>query len=339
MRAVVMRQWGPPDVLQLEDVPVPDIRPDEVLVKVGACGIPYHDIVQRNGAMRRGTEFPIILGYEIAGTVERIGALVTTLKPGDRVCAKPWNSCGLCRYCRNSMETACVSRKMIHGGYADYVALPEEVLVTIPDQMGFAAACTLGGAAGVSLNAVRDVAKVRLGDTMLITGASGGCGLPAMQIARAAGATVIAHSRSELKRAELLEAGAHHVVVADGGQDFSRQVKSLTGGKGVDIVVDNVGSRVFTPSFKCLALGGRYVLVGQLFREEISINPAYIFFQRAQILGVGSVRRDQLEDTVDLARAGVIKPKVAGVMTLEEIARAHGLVEAGDLVGRLVVEP
>ncbi len=339
MRAAVIHEWGGPSVLQVEDVPEPELTSDGVLIRVEACGIAYHDVVQRNGAMKRGTTLPMILGYEVGGIVEAVGSLVTDFQPGDRVCNKPWHSCGNCRYCRTGMETSCVRRRVVHGGYAEKVVFPAEVLVKVPDSLALDSACMLGASAAVALNAVRDVGKIRLGDTILITGASGGVGRPCVELARAAGATVIAISRSAEKVEALISTGAHHVIVAAEGMDFSPQVKQLTDGRGADIVVDNVGSRVFTASFKSLALGGRYVMVGQLFREDITINPAFIFFQRAQILGVGSARRDQLEDVVALAARGVIKPIVAKVLSLDQIAEAHAMVERGDLFGRVLIHP
>lgn len=339
MRAVVMHEPGPPEVLRIEDVPVPEIGPDEVLVRVEAVGVAYHDVVQRNGTMRRFTALPMVLGYEIAGTVERAGTAVRTLAPGDRLCTKAFRSCGLCRLCRNGMETSCRERRPVHGGYAEYVALAEEVCVPIPATMSAQIACMLGATTGVALNAVRDVARVRLGETVLVTGASGGVGLAAVELARIAGAQVIALTRSEAKQPALIEAGAAQAVVSAEGADFSDQIKALTDGRGADVVIDTVGSRVFTSAFKSLALGGRYAMVGQLFREEIAINPAFIFFQRAQILGVGSVRRDQLEDAVALAASGRIRPRIAETLPLERAAEAHARVEAGEVVGRIVLTP
>lgn len=339
MKAAVMREVGPPSVLKIEQVPMPEIGPWEVLVKVGAVGVTYHDLVQRNGTMRRHTQLPIVLGYEISGVVEQAGDFVTTLKPGDHIATKAFHSCGMCRLCRNGMETACLRRKPVHGGYAEYVSLREEVCVRTPADMPHEIACMLGPATAVALNAVRDVGKVRLGDAVLVTGASGGVGLPTLELSRASGATVIAVTRSDAKADVLREAGAHHVVVAGNGEDFSSKILDLTDGNGAEVVIDNVGSRVFTPSFKALSLGGRYVMVGQLFREEISINPAFIFFKRAQITGVGSLRRDQLEDAVKLVGSGTVKPRVAGLYPLEDIASVHERLETGEVTGRLVVKP
>jgi len=186
---------------------------------------------------------------------------------------------------------------------------------------------------------LRDIAKVKLGENVLVTGASGGVGLPAIESAKAAGANVIAITRSEAKRAALVEAGVNHVVVAESGHDFSSDVRALTEDEGVDIVVDTVGSRVFQPSFRSLATGGRYLVIGQLAREDVSINLARIIFKASAIFGVTSARRDQLEDTVRLVSAGKLHSRVAAVLPLAEAAHAHALVEAGDVVGRIVLQP
>jgi NADPH:quinone reductase-like Zn-dependent oxidoreductase len=339
MKAIVMRAQGGPEVLVMEEWPTPVPGPEEALIEVRAVGISFHDVVQRNGAFQRGVKFPMIIGNEISGVVTAIGERVSTLAVGDYVCTKAFHSCGMCRLCRTGMETACKKRKSVHGGYAEQVALHEEVLVKFPPSISFDAACMLGVATGVAVNAVRDVAKVKIGETVLVTGASGGLGLPTIQLCRASGAQVVAVTRSAAKRDALIEAGANHVVVAADGADFSEQLKQLVGDDGVHLVIDNVGSRVFTPSFKSLAVGGRYAFVGQLFREDIKINPARIFFKRAVMLGVGSVRRDQLEDAVQLVAQGVLTPRVAQAFPLAEAAQAHALVEAGEVVGRVVLRP
>jgi acryloyl-coenzyme A reductase len=339
MKAVVLRQNGDPSVLKLEKWPDPSPAPHEVLVKVGAVGVPYHDVVERNGTLRPGHGLPKILGNEIAGTVVGLGSGVTSLKIGARVCAKGFHSCGECRRCRNGMETLCANRRVVSGGYAEFVAVAAEALVGIPENLSFAQACMLGSSTAVALGALRDIARVKLGDTVLVTGASGGVGLPAVEIAKAAGASVIAVTRSAAKRDALVQAGADHVLVAVDGHDFSAEVQSLTAGEGVDIVVDTVGSRVFMPSFRSLATGGHYLVIGQLLREDIAINPARIIFKAATITGVTSARRDQLADTVQLVATGKLRSRVARVLPLAHAAQAHALVEAGNVIGRIVLEP
>ena len=339
MRAAVLHGPGPPDRFVIEDLPVPRPGRDEVLVRVQACGVSYRDVVERNGTYKRDAVFPAVLGLEISGTVVELGEDAIDLHVGDHVCTKAFISCGRCRLCRTGRETTCRRRIPVRGGYAEYVALPQDAFVKVPASIPFEVSCSLGPGAGVALNALRDTAGVQIGETVLVTGASGGVGVPAVQIAKAAGARVFAVTRGEAKRAFLESIGADEVIVAGEGDDFSKEVRSRTGGEGVDIVIDNVGSRVFHACFDSLAVHGRYAMVGQLFGEEISINPARIFFKRASILGVGSVSRAQLEDVVALTARGVITPQVAEVLPLEQVARAHQLVEEGAVSGRVVLKP
>jgi acryloyl-coenzyme A reductase len=340
VKAAVLHRTGGPDVFSIEDVPVPWVGDEEALVEVAACGVSFRDVVERNGTYRRDVSFPVIIGLEISGTVRAVGPRVRDLSVGDRVCSKAFSSCGQCRYCRTARETTCLKRRPVRGGYAEFAALPEDALVRFPASIPFEFACSLGPAAGVALNAVRDVARVTIGETVLVTGATGGVGWPAVQLAKLAGANVLAITRSVEKKTSLVrESGADEVVIARAGDDFSKDVRRLTDGLGADVVIDNVGSRVFNACFDSLALHGRYAMVGQLSGEEVAINPARIFFKRAQLLGVGSVSRVQLEDVIALTAAGKLKPKISAVLPLEDIDKAHAMVEAGEQVGRVIVIP
>jgi acryloyl-coenzyme A reductase len=338
MLAAVLHAPGPPDTFVLEDVPTPVPGDGEVLVKVGACGVSYRDVVERNGTYRRDVTFPLIIGLEISGTVVGLGPGADWHAIGDRVCSKAFSSCGHCRLCRNGRETTCRERRPVRGGYAEYVALPQDAWVRTPVDMPFEVSCTLGPAAGVALNAVRDTAKVQIGETVLVLGATGGVGLPTVQLAKQCGARVIAVTRGEDKRALLEEAGADEIVVAH-ADAFAKPVKALTDGDGCAVVVDTVGTRVFAQGFDSLAVHGRYAFVGQLFGEEISINPARIFFKRAQLLGVGSVSRTQLEDVIRLTAAGKLTPRIGRILPLSAVAQAHKLVEDATVPGRVVIVP
>jgi NADPH:quinone reductase-like Zn-dependent oxidoreductase len=339
MFAAVVHEPGPPSVLRVEEVPFPSIAPGEVIIRVGAAGVSYRDIVERNGTYRRDVTFPTVLGIEIAGTVEVVGDGVSCVRVGDRVCTKAFSSCGRCRYCRTGRETTCRQRRAVKGGYGEFVAVAEDAVVRIPDEISFEVACLIGPGAGVALNAVRDTAHVQVGDAVLVTGATGGVGLPAVQIACHAGARVFAVTRSEAKAEVLREAGAHEVIVQADGGNYGRMLREKLGGEGVDVVIDTVGSSAFPAAFDALAPHGRYCFVGQLDGQEISINPARIFFKRAQLLGVGSVSRVQLEDALALTVAGVVRPRIARVLPLAEVAEAHRLVEAAGEAGRIVVKP
>lgn len=337
MRAAVIHATGSPDVLRVEEVPQPVPGEGEALVRVGACGVAYHDIVERNGTYSRDMTFPTILGYEIAGTVIAVGANTTGVVVGDRVCTKAFASCGRCRLCRSGRETTCAERRPVRGGYAEYAAIDQDALVRIPASLPFEQACMLGPTVGVALNAVRDTARAAIGERVLVTGATGGVGLSAVRIAALAGATVIAVTRKAEGEALLRAAGADEVLIWNGAENFGKMLAAEK--RQADVVIDTVGSRVFDAAYAALAVHGRYAFVGQLFGEAISINPARIFFKRAQLLGVGSVSRAQLEDAVALAARGKVTPPLARAFPLDEIAEAHRRAEAGAESGRIVVIP
>ena len=338
MTAAVLHAAGDADAFSLEQVVVPPLGSGEVLVKVKACGVSYRDVVERNGTYQRDVSFPLIIGLEISGTVAQLGDGTSGLKLGEHVCSKAFSSCGACRLCRSGRETTCSDRKPVRGGYAEYVVLPQDALVRVPDGIAFEQSCSLGPGAGVALNAVRDVAKLSVGENVLVTGASGGVGIPSVQLAAATGARVIAVTRSADKVEYLKSIGAADVIVSASAEDFSPAVRTLTNEEGVDVVVDTVGSRVFDACFRSLAVHGRYAIVGQLFGEKTAINLARIFFKRAALLGVGSVSRAQLSDAIALVERGILKPKVADVMPLSEVHEAHRLVERGAVTGRVVLK-
>src|SRR3954451_3819464 len=164
MRAAVLHGPGAPDAFVLEEVPTPIAGRDEVLVKVEACGVSYRDVVERNGTYKRDVVYPSILGLEISGTVVETGEDVLDLAPGDRVCSKAFISCGRCRLCRTGRETTCRRRRPVRGGYAQYVALPQDAFVRVPAEILFEIACSLGPGAGVALNALRDTAQLAIGE-------------------------------------------------------------------------------------------------------------------------------------------------------------------------------
>jgi acryloyl-coenzyme A reductase len=328
---------GPPGNFVLEDVPQPKIvASNDVLVRVRACGVSHRDVVERNGTYRRDVVFPLIMGLEISGTVQAVGTGVKSLEPGDPVCSKAFSSCGECRLCRSGRESTCSYRLPVRGGYAEYVVLPADVWVRVPQGVPFATSCSLGPGAGVALNAVRDTCHVTLGEWVLITGATGGVGLPAVTLAKLAGARVLALTRSEAKRQILLDAGADHVIILTDLRSLAAEIRTIIA-DGVDVVIDTVGSEVFSGAFDSLGRHGRYAVVGQLNGDEVSINLARIFFKRAQLLGVGSVSRAQLEDVVSFVARGALTPVVARTLPLREVAEAHRIVESSGAVGRVVL--
>ncbi len=345
MRAVVIRQIGGPEVVKLEDVPVPAVGPKDVLIEVAACGVCFHDVVARNGTMRRGVELPYIPGHEVAGEVVEVGADVRHFRAGDRVAtAQRRHICGACRYCRSGRESSCPEHIFLgdaglNGGSAEFVCIEDDNLAHVPEGVDLDDAAITACAIGTELNAIRDVARVKTGERVLVSGAGGGLGIHGVQLARLAGAIVYAVTTSQTKVEAIRQAGAHHVIVTPRGADFSRDLLKLTDGEGVDVVIDNVGSVLFQPTRKSLAMSGRWVFVGQLTGDFVQLNPAQIFFKDITIMSVKSTSRQQLRDSLDLVRHGMVTPMIEARLPLEEAHRAHALVEQGRTTGRIVLKP
>lgn len=345
MRAMVVSAPGAPEALVLTELPMPEMRPNDIRIKVEACGVCFHDVVTRNGVLRRGILMPVIPGHEISGIVDAVGPLVRDFRPGDRVCCvQRRHICGHCKYCRSGRETSCDEREFLgdwglNGGYAEYVCVEEDNVAHVPDEISLEEASVIACVIGTELNAVRDVAHVKPGDSVLVTGAGGGLGIHGIQVARAAGGYTIGLTTTESKAQQILDAGAHEVIVAKRDEDFSGAVKKVTGGDGADVVIDNVGSPLFQPTRKSLAMGGRWIFVGQLTGEFVQLNPAQLFMRDISIRSVKSTSLAQLKDCLQMVKLGQVRPVITDRLPLEGAAEAHRAVESGRSMGRILLKP
>jgi 2-desacetyl-2-hydroxyethyl bacteriochlorophyllide A dehydrogenase len=345
MKAIVIDHPGAPDVMELREVPIPEIRPTDVLIKVESCGVCFHDVVTRNGVLRRGIKMPVIPGHEVSGIVHKVGPQVFNFKIGDRVCTtQRRHICGHCMYCKSSRETSCNDREFLgdlglNGGYAQYVAVQQDNICHIPETVSFNQAAVTSCAIGTQLNAIRDVGKVKLGEKVLVTGSGGGLGIHGIQLAKLSGAHVIAVTTSAEKQKIIREHGANEVILIERGEDFSTSIKEITNGYGVDVVIDNVGSPTFDATRKSLAMGGRWIFVGQVTGEFVKLNPAQLFMRDISIMSAKSTSKKQLEDALSLVAQGLVKPVITGEMSLEKARQAHQEVESGHSTGRIVLKP
>ena len=345
MKAMVVHQPGGTEVLSLERVADPIAGPKDIIIKVDACGVCFHDIVTRNGTLKFGVQMPCILGHEISGTVVDVGRDVRAFQRGDRVATvQRYHICGACRYCRTGRETLCPERKFtgdwgMVGGYAEYVAIEDDNVALVPEGVELQDAAIVACAIGTILNAIREIGKLQPGETALVTGAGGGLGMHAIQLARLAGALVIAQTTSPEKADQIRALGAHTVIVHSRGEDFSNAVKKANGGLGVDVAIDNVGSQLFESIRRSMGIGGRWIMIGQLTGEFVPFNPAQLFLKNVSMLSATSTTRKQLDDCLALVARGVIKPFVSLALPLEQAAQAHELVETGKSSGRIVLRP
>ena len=342
MKAVVVNGHGGPEVLSVCDIEKPAPRGRQVLVRVHACGVCRRDILTRRAPPQRGRASPLVLGHEIAGEVVALGPDARGHTVGDRVCSTQREYvCGCCSMCRSDRETLCADLRFLgqeaRGGYAEYVLVGDDNLVRLPDGIDFPTGAIVACAVGTAYNAVCDTGRVRQAERVLVTGA-GGLGMHAVQIARAAGAFVVASTRSPEKESALKQVGAHRVVVAPDGR-FAGGVREATGGRGVDVAIDTVGGAVFQEVRRSMLPGGRIVLVGEVTGKTVEIDIATIYRRGLQIRSAVSTSRRQLEMVLRMVAAGEVWPMVDRTMPLEEAAAAHRLVEDNVVVGRIVLMP
>jgi acryloyl-coenzyme A reductase len=347
MKAVVAHKTGPPEVMRWTDVPPPTPRFDECLIQVEACGACMHEVLVRRGDRPQGAGFPLIPGHEVVGEIVVVGAEVTDFVVGDRVVTNQRQRvCGKCRECRLGRETRCARKVFLgdtglNGGYAELVAVSDGSLVKVPPGLDSPAVAIASCAIGTQLNALRDVARLELGETVLVTGAGGGVGLHAIQLAKVAGARVIAQTTSPGKVGAVRAAGADEVLLVRRGEDYADEVMAATGGRGCDVVLENVGAVSFTSSVRAVALHGRLVLVGEVQRTPPSIQADLLGWRARDITirSAASTTKRQLEDVLNLVERGLVTPVVTDTLPMSQAPRAHEILEGGSATGRILLIP
>ncbi|MDC3952513.1 zinc-binding dehydrogenase [Polyangium jinanense] len=344
MRAVVLRETGGPDKLvPSPNTPDPVPAADEVLVRVRASAVCGRDLIDRRGGFPL-MKLPTILGHEFAGEVESVGeeAARAGVAPGDRVANLHRPSCGECPRCVGGEELLCERAYQsfghtVDGGYAELVVAHHRALVKVPASVPFEDASTLMCTAGVAYQALAARARLAAGETVVITGASGGVGTAAIQVARHLGARVVAVTGSPSKAAALADLGAHEVVVSPDGK-FEDDVKARLGGP-VDVALELTGSATFSSALKSLRRGGRMVVVGNIDQAKVSIKLGALILWSHTIAGSASCTRQDLEHVLGLAASGALRVVIDRKLPLRYAAEAHSLLEARAVFGRVVLIP
>ena len=347
MRAVVLREFGPPENLRWEEVAPPRPQAGEVLLRVGAVSVDLFQMEFRSGRALQ-IALPRIMGNGPAGTVAELGAEVEGIARGERVVVCNNVSCGDCRYCRRGRETLCAGLNnhrggMIgahrDGGYAEFVAVPARNCVPLPESISFEQACLIPNTIAPVVKACAARAAIRPGENVLIVGAGGGMGLHAVQAARACGGRVIAAIRSTRTSDAVREAGAD-VVLSTHEADWLEQVRLHTDRWGADVVLDFVATReTLQASLGVLAPAGRLVIMGYFPRGSVLETPTWVFTEERTVTGNRSAGRQDIADTLALVHSGRVKPIVGRVYPLHDAALAHRAFEAGEIVGRAVLVP
>ena len=324
MRAVVIREAGGPDVLELRDVPVPKPSRGEVRVRVRATAVNRGDVLQRLGVYPAPVGSPPdIPGLEIAGEVEAIGDGVTEIAPLERVFGV-----------------------LGGGGYAEYVVVHARTLARLPEGMAFADAAAVPEAFITAWDAMVDQAQLSAGETVLVHAAGSGVGTAALQIARAVGARVIGTARTAEKLERARSLGLEEAVVVTGGA-FATSVLARTRGRGVDVVLELVGGEYVAEDIACLAPSGRIVVVGTMAGARAEVDLHLLMHKRAVLRGT-VLRARPLEEKILAARSlerhlvplfesGALRPVVDRVLPLAAAAEAHRLMQSNQVFGKIVL--
>jgi D-arabinose 1-dehydrogenase-like Zn-dependent alcohol dehydrogenase len=293
--------------------------------------------------MRSRVTLPRILGHELAGEVVEVGAGVADFIAGDRVTVFNFQACGKCVDCQRGRPSLCRAPngdigQTRDGGYAEYAVILASNLVRLPEGMPMDAACFAACVYGPPYKAIRQVGEIKAGQAVAITGASGGLGLAAIQIVNALGGRSIAITSSAAK-AELLEQrGASDVIISADG-NFGSDVRAVTGGRGVDLVVELTGSPTFEGSLRSLAPGGRCAVIGELHGKPIAINLGLLIIKEFRIEGVQSASRDELREILAFIHSHDIRPEIWRRLPLEGAAEAHRQLADRQAVGRILLVP
>lgn len=336
MKAVLIKEYGSTFVYADSAIPAPG--PNEVLIKVMASGLCSTDLHILAGRMNLG-ELPRIPGHEIAGIIVETGSAVRNWRIDQRVTVAIDEPCGTCRHCLTGNTQRCSDLTRIgferDGGHADYVVVPKDNLVSLPDNVGFEAGAILPDAVACMYHCLIAQGKLCIYDNILILGA-GGLGLHGIQIAKLAGAEVITTSRKEARLAAAAKYGA--IAVNPNSGDLERIVREMTNAEGLDIVADCIGTReTIRQGLSLVRPGGKVLVIGYL-DEEFAIPSLDLFLHEKEIIGCrGSTKRD-LKEVTELVSKGKIVPLIGKHYHLSEIHTAAETLKNGDVIGRIVLQ-
>jgi NADPH:quinone reductase-like Zn-dependent oxidoreductase len=338
MKAVRIHEFGGPEVLRYEDVPDPQPRKDQVLVRVRACALNHLDLWVRKGLP--GVKLPHILGSDIAGEIVEAGEYVTRFKAGQHVLLAPMHFCNHCAKCVAGLQNQCpeftVLGNLVDGGNCELIAVPAVNVIPIPDSLEFIQAASVPLVFLTAWHMLVGRAGIRQGQTVLVLGGGSGVGIAAIQIAKLFHSRVITTAGDEKK----LEKA--HALGADYGidhykQKISQEVRRITNKEGVDIVVEHVGAATWEESMKSLKPGGTIVTCGATTGPNASFDLRFVYSRQLSFLGSYMGTMGELYEVLGHVFAGRLKPVVDRTFPLKDARAAHEYMEKSQMFGKIVL--
>ncbi len=338
MKAAVF--YGPNQPLKVEEYRMPQINPDEILVKVVACGCCHTDLHYMDHGVPTFKKPPMILGHEISGIVAEAGERITNFKVGDRVLLPAVTSCGGCVNCRNGRENICMNMKMpgndFDGGFAEYVKIGGKDAFHLPEELPIQESSIIADAITTPYHAIKNRAQVKPGDTVVIFGC-GGIGINMVQMAAAVGASVIAVDLVDQKLEYAKQFGAVATVNASQVENVPKAIRKMTGG-GADIAIECIGNpKTMELAFDSLRNGGRLTMVGYT-EKPMTLNASRVMYREMEIVGSLGCRLVDYPKVIEMARIGKIQvqPMVTAKFPLEQINEAFDTLRRGEGIRTII---
>ncbi len=337
MDAVQFAEHGGRDVIEYGEFPDPEVGSDEVLVDVKAGALNHLDIWTRKGMPGIDLEMPHVPGSDCAGVVEWVGEDATRFSEGDRVAL-------IAGVGDERMDDPTLDPRFhiigehVRGVHGEYAAIPEDNLVSVPEHVEWETAAAAPLVFQTAWRMLIHRGELQAGEDVLVLGASGGVGHAAVQVAAHAGATVYATASTEEKLEYAREIGADETInYAE--TEFGSEIKSLTDGRGVDMVVDHVGEETWEESLKSLTKGGRIVTCGATTGPNPGAGLNRMFWNQLSVIGSTMATPEQAEEALELVWDGTFEPEIRDVLPMSEAARAHEMIEEREGFGKVVVVP
>jgi NADPH:quinone reductase-like Zn-dependent oxidoreductase len=340
MKAVIFEQHGGPEVFKFTEVADPQIKSDQVLIEVRACALNHLDVWVRAGLPGITIPLPHILGDDIAGVVRKVGELVTWVKAGDEVMLQPGVSCGHCAECLAGRDNMCDEYDIIgyrrDGGYAELVAVPGVNVIPKPGNLSWPEAAALPLVTLTAWHMLVARARVRSGEDVLVHAAGSGVGSLGIQIAKLLGARVITTASSDEKLAKARELGADETINYK-REDWPKEVRRLTNGRGVDVVFEHTGAMTWPGSILSLKKGGRLVTCGATSGYDGRTDLRHVFYRHLTILGSMMGSKADLLAAMKFIKSGQIRAVIDRTLPLADARKAHELMEDRAQFGKLVL--
>ena len=341
MKAILFDEFGGPEVLRYGDVPDPVAGPGEVLVKLKASALNHVDIDIRDGVSRFDFVMPHILGIEGAGVVASLGEGVADLQVGDRIAVSYIRTCDACEWCNRGQDNLCENRRLfgehIPGTYAQYMVAPASHCIPLPDQVSFAEAAASLVAFGTAWHGLVTVGDLTVGDTVLIHSVGSGVASAALQICKAAGATVIATASNDDKLARATADGADFVVNYT-KRDVNEAVMEFTHDRGVNLVFDVVGGTAFQQSMFVMRPYGRLISIGAHAGEVVQFDVIEFFRRHISYLSSHTQTRDELRHVLELIARGTLSPRIHSTYALADAAEAQRKMSSRLAYGKIILD-